>query len=71
MLNHSLKTRERAESAFAKTQTQFLARNRIAAERDVSVAAQEAKTVRLRALRLAKETADLAKPQLPGKTKRR
>jgi hypothetical protein len=71
MLNHSLKTRERAESAFAKTQTQFLVRNRITAERDDSTSAQNAKTIRLRALRLAKEAAELANPQTLGKTKRK
>jgi len=71
MSDTNLKTRERAELAFAKTQTQFLKRNRIAADRDDFVAAQEAKTARLRALRLEKEAADCARPALAAKTKRR
>lgn len=71
MSENSLKNRERAESAFARTQTQHLARSRIASERDDVAAAQSAKTARLRALRLQKEAAEPAKTALPPKAKRR
>ena len=54
------KSRERAEAAFAKTQSQFLARNRIIDEHDAIVQARDEKTIRLRELRKAKEASDLA-----------
>jgi hypothetical protein len=71
MFENSLKTRERAESAFARTQTQYLARSRVASERDDIAAAQIAKTNRLRALRLQKEATETAKAPMPAKVKRR
>jgi hypothetical protein len=61
MSDNSQKSRERAESAFAKARTQFMSRSRIASERDAVSAAQDAKSARLRALRLAKEAAEPAK----------
>jgi hypothetical protein len=52
---NSTKTRDQAESAFSRTQTQFMARNRTIAEIDDVAAQREAKTLRLRELRLEKE----------------
>jgi hypothetical protein len=49
------KSRERAESAFGKTQSQFMARSRILSEDDAIVQARDEKTLRLRELRMAKE----------------
>jgi hypothetical protein len=60
VIENSRKSRERAETAFSKTQTQFLSLNRILSERDAVSEAREAKTARLKELRLEKETADLA-----------
>lgn len=54
------KSRERAEAAFGKTQSQFIERSRIASEDDAIVQARDEKTLRLRQLRLAKEASDLA-----------
>ena len=54
------KNRERAESAFGKTQSQSLARSRTLSEEDVAVRARNEKTARLRELRKAKEAEDLA-----------
>ncbi|MBX9455192.1 MAG: hypothetical protein KL863_03725 [Rhizobium sp.] len=54
------KNRERAESAFSKTQSQSLARNRTLSEEDAVVRARNEKTARLRDLRKAKEAEDLA-----------
>jgi hypothetical protein len=61
LLNNTIsKSRERAELAFGKTQSQFLARNRLVAENDAVVQARDEKTLRLRELRKAKEASDLA-----------
>jgi hypothetical protein len=49
------KSRQRAEIAFGKTQSQFVARQRVVEERDSLVLAREEKTTRLREARLAKE----------------
>ena len=57
---NSRKTRDQAESAFSKTQTQFLSLGRIISERDAVSEAREAKTARLRELRLDKQADDLA-----------
>lgn len=57
------KSRERAEAAFALTQTQFLARGQAVAERDALAVACEEKTARLRGARLAKEEQDRARSQ--------
>jgi len=55
MSTHSSKSREQAEAAFGKTQTEFLARNRTISEIDAVAAARDEKTARLRELRKAKE----------------
>jgi hypothetical protein len=57
------KSRERAEIAFARTQTEFFSRGAAVAEMDSIVAAREAKTQRLREARLAKEVEDQAAAQ--------
>ncbi|GEO86141.1 MULTISPECIES: hypothetical protein [Alphaproteobacteria] len=49
------KARMQAEAAFGKTQSQFLARNRVISENDAVVQERDEKTMRLRALRIAKE----------------
>ena len=54
------KNRERAESAFGKTQSQSLSKNRTLSEQDAVVRARDEKTMRLRELRKAKEAEDLA-----------
>jgi hypothetical protein len=53
------KSRQRAEVAFDKAQSQFLARGRAVEARDSIVLAREEKTLRLREARLAREAADL------------
>lgn len=72
MLDNPQKSRERAEIAFAKTQTQAMARSRIEAERDEFNAARDAKTQRLAELRLQKEAEERAMLMLvpAGKKKR-
>lgn len=52
--------RERAESAFSKTQTQSLERDRAVSEREAIEQARDAKSARLKKLRLEKEAADRA-----------
>ena len=59
-MSQMTKSRERAESAFGKTQSQSLARNRTLSEEDAVVRARDEKTTRLRELRKAKEAEDLA-----------
>jgi len=59
---NSTKTREQAEVAFGKTQTQFLNRNRTISEIDDVAAEREAKTARLRELRLEREASEAAAP---------
>lgn len=54
------KSREQAETAFARTQTHFFARGAAVEEMDSIVADREAKTIRLREARLAKEEQDRA-----------
>jgi hypothetical protein len=54
------KSRERAESAFDKAQSQSLARKRTMSEEDLAARARDEKTTRLRELRKAKEAEDLA-----------
>lgn len=60
MTENSRKTRDHAETMFSKTQTQALSLNRILSEQDAASQAREAKTARLRELRLEKEAAELA-----------
>lgn len=50
--------RQQAEIAFARTQSQFLARERAADELDAAAEARREKTLRLRTARLAKELQD-------------
>lgn len=59
MSDNSQSARERADRAFGKTQTQFLARNRIVAENDAIANEREAKTARLKEMRLQKEAQEL------------
>lgn len=49
------KSREQAETAFGKTQSQSLARNRVISEQDAATQARDEKTLRLRRLRIEKE----------------
>lgn len=56
----SKRTRDQAESIFSKAQTQSMSLNRITSEQDAVSQAREAKTARLRELRLEKEADDLA-----------
>lgn len=59
MADTSKSSRERAESAFGKIQSQSLQRNRTLSENDAAIQARNEKTSRLRAQRLAKEAEDL------------
>lgn len=54
----SNKSRDQAESIFSKTRTQSMSLNRIVSEQDAVSQAREAKTARLRELRLEKEAED-------------
>jgi transposase len=49
------KSRQQAEIAFSQTQTQFFAKDHAVEELDFIVHAREAKTLRLREARIAKE----------------
>ena len=60
MTENSKKSRDQAEISFSKTQTQFMALNRIMSEQDAVSQARDAKTARLRELRLEKQAEDLA-----------
>lgn len=60
VLSELSKSRQKAEQAFLKTQSQSLARNRILTENEGIEAARNEKTNRLRELRKAKEAADHA-----------
>jgi len=62
---NSKKSRDQAETFFSKTQTQFLALNRIISEHDAVSQAREEKTARLRELRLEKEAEELAAAPAP------
>ena len=68
------KSREQAETSFSKTQTQFLARKRLVSEHDAVSQARDAKTARLREMRLEKEAeetaAAVAAAALPAPKKR-
>ena len=54
------KSRQQAEVAFSKTQSQFFARDRAVEEQEAIVRARQEKTLRLREARLAKESDDRA-----------
>lgn len=71
MTENSTKARDQAESAFSRTQTQFMARNRTISEIDAVAAEREAKTRRLRELRLEKEAAATVKTAVTGKSAKR
>ncbi len=61
------KSRQQAEIAFGKTQSQFFARGQALEELDAITAARNEKTARLREARLAKEARDsLAAPAKPA-----
>jgi len=60
MTQHS-KSRQQAESAFTKVQSQFLARTRAIEELDTMAKARRDKTARLKNARLAKESDDRAR----------
>ncbi len=55
------KSRQKAESAFSKAQSQFLARTRAVEEHDMIVQARQENTARLKQARLAKEADDRAR----------
>lgn len=59
-------SRQQAENAFSKAQSQFLARNRVFEEIDTIIQDREAKTARLREARLAKECEERAKASAPS-----
>jgi hypothetical protein len=68
---NSKKSRDQAETFFSKAQTQSMALNRIISEHDAVSQAREAKTARLRELRLEKEADELrAAPAPKSKGKR-
>lgn len=54
------KSRQQAEVAFSKAQSQSFARDRAVEEQEAIVRAREEKTLRLREARLAKESDDRA-----------
>ncbi|CCV06142.1 conserved hypothetical protein [Mesorhizobium metallidurans STM 2683] len=56
----SNKSRDQAESIFSRTRTQSMSLNRIISEQDAVSQAREAKTARLRELRLEREAEDMA-----------
>ncbi len=60
MTANSKKSHEQTEALFSKAQTQSMSLNRIISEQDAASRAREAKTARLRALRMEKEADDLA-----------
>jgi hypothetical protein len=64
------KARDQAEISFSKTQTQSMVRNRILSEQDAVSQAREAKTARLRELRMEKEAEELAAAEASQSVKR-
>jgi hypothetical protein len=71
LTENSTKARDQAETAFSRTQTQFMARNRTISEIDAVAAERDAKTQRLRELRLEKEAAATAKAAAAEKPAKR
>jgi len=67
----STKARDQAETAFSRTQTQFMARTRTISEIDAVAAERDAKTQRLRELRLEKEAATSLKDAAANKPAKR
>lgn len=64
------KSRQQAEIAFSKAQSQFFARDRAVEEQEAIIRAREEKTLRLREARLAKESSDRATATATGTLKR-
>lgn len=64
------KSRQQAELAFSKAQTQFTVRTRVVEEMDSIAQARDEKTLRLREARLAKELEDSLIVAPSPKTKR-
>lgn len=62
--------RERAELNFGKTQTQSLARNRIVDESEAIARERDAKTARLKEMRLQKEAEEKLAGTAPRTSKR-
>lgn len=62
-------SRDHAESLFSKTQTQSMALNRLVSEQDEASSAREAKTARLKELRMEKEASDIAAAAAAAKLK--
>ncbi|MBZ9921161.1 MULTISPECIES: hypothetical protein [unclassified Mesorhizobium] len=60
MTANSKTAADQAVPLFSKTQTQSMSLNRIISERDALTQAREAKTARLRELRLEKEADEMA-----------
>ena len=71
MTVNSKRSRDQAETAFSKTQTQSLSHGRIVSEQDAVSRAREEKTARLRELRLEKEAADQLAAVIAPATKRK
>ncbi|HTO30384.1 MAG TPA: hypothetical protein VL202_04265 [Pararhizobium sp.] len=71
MTENSSKARNEAESAFSVTQTQFMARSRMMSEIDTAAAERDAKTQRLRELRLEREANTPVKVSKPKKATKR
>lgn len=71
MTVNSRKSRDQAEAAFSKTQTQSLSLGRIVSEQDAVSRAREEKTARLRELRLQKEAADQLAATLASTSERK
>ena len=67
MTENSKRSRDHAEAAFSKTQTRSMALNRITSEQDAVSQARDAKTARLRELRLEKEAEEMAAAAAPAK----
>ena len=61
MIQTHSKSRQKAESAFTKAQSQFLARSRAVEEYDMIVQARRENTLRLKEARLAKEADNRAR----------
>jgi hypothetical protein len=68
LTEHYSNSRQRAEAAFGKTQS--LSRDSTISEIDAAAQARDEKTIRLRALRMAKEASDLAAASSPEKPSR-
>ena len=70
LAENSKKSRDQAEISFSKTQTQSMSRNRIMSEQDAVSQAREAKTARLRELRMEKEAEELVAAETAQAVKR-